>query len=64
MHDKDRRKILKAGFTLYRCSEIEKVIKVRRVEHSGWKIEARLKSKAAVQRASKKLYADPKAIQV
>jgi len=64
MHEKDRRKILKAGLTLYRCSEIEKVIKVRSVEHSGWKIKARLKSKAAVQRASKKLYADPKAIQV
>lgn len=64
MHDKDRKKILKAGFTLYRCSLIEKVIKVRSVEHSGWKILDRLQSKAAVERASQKLYADPKAIQV
>jgi len=64
MHNKDRRKILKAGFTLYRCSELERVIKVRSIEHSGWKIMTRLKSKAAIQRASQKLLADPKAIQV
>lgn len=63
MHDKDRWKILKAGFTLYRCSEGEKVIKKRTVNDASWKIIKRCKTKVEVKRISQTLLLDPKAIQ-
>ena len=64
MHEKDRRKILKAGFTLYRCSEVEKVIKKRTIEDASWKIEMRVKTKAAIKRVRSGLLLEPKSIQV
>lgn len=63
MHEKDRWKLLKAGFILYRCSETEKVIKKRTVNDASWKVELRAKSKKAVKMASKALLLDPKVIQ-
>lgn len=63
MHEKDRWKILKAGFALYRCSELERVIKKRTVKDASWKIVERCKTKVEVRRISKALLLDPKAIQ-
>lgn len=63
MHEKDRKKILKAGFFLYRCSESEKAIKKRTLEDASWKIAIRTKTKVGVKEISKQLLSDPKAIQ-
>ena len=63
MHDKDRKKVMGAGFTLYRCSESEKVIKKRTIEDASWKIDARLRTKKEVREASQVLLSNPKAIQ-
>jgi len=64
MHEKDCRKLLKFGFILYRCSEVEKVIKVRTMEDSSWKLLERCKTKKRVQEAHAALLKDAKAIQV
>jgi len=63
MHEKDRRKILKAGFTLYRCSEVEKVVKKRTIEDASWKIMIRLKTKKEVSLMKKLILLYPKGIQ-
>ena len=63
MHEKDRQKIIEAGFILYRCSENEKAIKIRKAVRSGWKIHARFKTKKEVGEVSQALLMDPDAIQ-
>ncbi|MEA3435417.1 MAG: hypothetical protein U9R43_03055 [Thermodesulfobacteriota bacterium] len=63
MHEKDRRKIMEAGFTLFRCSEIEKVIKKRTIDDLGWKIHSRKETKKAVKEMSQRLLSHPKVIQ-
>ena len=63
MHEKDCRKLLKFGFALYRCSEVEKVIKIRTPEDASWKLLQRCKTKKQVRAARAALLNDPKAIQ-
>ena len=63
MHEKDRKKIMEAGFALYRCSESEKVIKRRNINDASWKTMIKLKTKVSVREIRKKLLSDPKAIQ-
>ena len=63
MHEKDRWKLLKAGFTLYRCSETEKLIKKRTVHDASWKIETRCKTKKEVKEIRKRILNNPLAIQ-
>ena len=63
MHEKDRKKILEAGFVLYRCSETEKVVKRRQTWDASWKIDTRLKTKKEVKEVSQRLLLSPKAIQ-
>lgn len=63
MHEKDCRKLLADGFTLYRCSESERVIKVRRINDSTWKILERCKTKKRVKEAHRVLLDKPNAIQ-
>lgn len=63
MNDWDRWKILKAGFTLYRCSEPEKVVKKRTAADRSWKIESRHTTKKAIKARHLELLKDPRAIQ-
>ena len=63
MHDKDRRKIIEAGFFLYRCSEGEKIIKIRKAVDSGWRIHAKCRTKKEVREVSQALLTNPDAIQ-
>ena len=63
MHEKDRIKIIKAGFTLYRCSELELVVKRQSVAGQGWKIESRHKTKKAIEVERQRLLNNPKVIQ-
>ena len=63
MHEKDRAKILLAGFVLYRCSEVELVVKRRSAEDASWKHVARYTTKKAIKAQSQRLLANPKVIQ-
>lgn len=64
MHTKDRIKLIKAGFVLYRCSEIELVIKRQSEVSHGWKIVSRHETKRAIKGIHQQLLDDPKAIQI
>jgi hypothetical protein len=63
MHEKDRRKIMKAGFMLFRCSLLEKVIKKRTIDDVSWKVHERVKTKKEVKEISQRLLSHPKVIQ-
>jgi len=63
MHGKDALKLLAAGFTLYRCSDAELLVKCRTAAKPNWHLVSRYKTKAAVIRVRNYLYNDPKAIQ-
>ncbi len=63
MHDKDRKKVMKAGFMLFRCSENEKIIKKRTIDDAGWKVHERVKTKKEVKEISQRLLSHPKVIQ-
>ena len=63
MHGKDANKLLAAGFTLYRCSERELLVKCRTAARPNWHLASRHKTKTAVIRVRNYLYNDPHAIQ-
>jgi len=64
MHHKDVDKLLAAGFTLYRCSEIELLVKSITAAKPHWRLVGRHPTKAAVIRARNSLYNDENAIQI
>ncbi|GAG97296.1 unnamed protein product [marine sediment metagenome] len=63
MHEKDRKKIMAAGFVLYRCSETERIVKRRKIEDLSWKLHARCKTKKRIKEIRLNLYDIPNAIQ-
>ena len=63
MNERDRKKIMAAGFILYRCSESEKLVKKRTLQDLSWKIESRAETKKAIRLRHLQLLDDPKAIQ-
>lgn len=63
LHEKNRVKIMAAGFTIYRCSQSELVVKCRSSDHSSWRILNRYKTKKSLAQASKTLLDIPDAIQ-
>lgn len=63
MHDKDCNKLLEFGFILYRCSESEKVVKIRTKKDRNWKVLERCKTKKRVKEVRAVLLDNPKAIQ-
>lgn len=63
MNELDRQKVMSAGFTLYRCSEVERVIKRRTAADISWKIESRHSTKKTIKARHLELLRDPKAIQ-
>lgn len=64
MHHKDVDKLLAAGFTLYRCSQPELLVKCITAAKPHWRLVGRHPTKAAVIIARTKLYNDPNAIQI
>lgn len=63
MHNKDVAKILAAGFTIYRCSETEMLIKCRTARNPNWRLVSRHKTKKTLHHVRTKLYNDRNAIQ-
>jgi len=63
MNELDRRKILNAGFDIYRCSEVEHCIKRRKKDDESWKIMSRLKTKKEIRAIHKSLLEDPFVVQ-
>ena len=63
MHEKDTKKIMAAGFVLYRCSEVELVIKRRSVEDASWKLVSRHLTKKEIKEERQRLLNNPKVIQ-
>lgn len=64
MHEKDRVKLIDAGFVLYRCSEVELVVKRQSEAGHGWKIIKRHNTKRAIKEIHQQLLDDPKVIQI
>jgi len=64
MHEKDTKKIMAAGFVLYRCSEVELVVKRRSAAQPHWMIVSRVGTKTAIRTISRRLHDDPNVIQV
>lgn len=63
MHHKDVDKILAAGFTIYRCSETEMLIKCQTAANPNWRMVSRHKTKKTLHHVRAALYNDPNAIQ-
>ena len=63
MHEKDRKKIMEAGFILYRCSEIELVVKRRSANDLSWKVFGRYTTKKAIKAQRRRLLDHPQVIQ-
>ena len=63
MHEKDRKKIMAAGFVLYRCSETELVVKRRSADDASWKHVTRCTTKKAIKAQRQRLLDNPKIIQ-
>ena len=63
MHEKDRKKIMAAGFVLYRCSETELVVKRRSFNDPTWRHVSRWKTKKAIKLERLRLLEHPKIIQ-
>ena len=63
MNEKDRKKIMRAGFVLFRCSEAEKVIKTRNIHDASWHFMHRCQTKKEVKEIHLALLDNPKAIQ-
>ncbi len=63
MHELDRRKILNAGFALFRCSEVELTIKMRTKKDMSWKTISKQKTKKAIRAVSKNLLEAPFIVQ-
>ena len=63
MHEKDRAKIMAAGFELYRCSETELVVKKRTAAWPNWRLVSRYKTKKDVKIVHSALLDNPNIIQ-
>jgi len=63
MHERDKEKVMAAGFTLYRCSEAEKMIKRRTAGDMTWKNWAKCKTKKEVRMVHLRLLEEPHIIQ-